>query len=46
MHKYYAELITGERKLINSTVADVLLRFHGYMQVMALPEFTIIKKGK
>lgn len=43
-HKYYAELISGRREPISEAVANILLMFHGWQQVMAYPEFTIIKK--
>lgn len=45
-HKFYAELITGERKPITEAVHQTLTVVHGWVQVLALPNLTIIKGGR
>lgn len=44
-HKYYAELLNGTRVPITEWEYMKRVMAEGWYQVMALPAFTIIKKG-
>lgn len=42
-HRFYAELVTGERKPITEEVYKVLTVVHGWFQVLMREELTVIK---
>lgn len=44
MHKYYAELLTGERKPITEWAYMMLTKAHGWRQIIAIPGITIIRR--